>query len=142
MLLMNRVIRTKVPAVIRAPTSKVHKEARHQKKKKKEQQKDNTDNRRRAREVKYKVGDKVLLKQTKTTVKRPFDLEAYESTGTDGQQDSDEEDDWEYGLSVTDPGQQDDEQVQEEQTEVAEEQAQGVVQRQVTQERWHSDMEV
>ena len=32
MLLMNRVIRTKVPAVIRAPTSKVHKEARQQEK--------------------------------------------------------------------------------------------------------------
>ena len=58
-----------------------------------------------------------------------------QGTGIDGQQDSDEEDDWEYGLSVTAPGQQEDEQVQEEQAEAAEEQAQGVVQRQVPQER-------
>ena len=124
--------------------------------------------------MKHKVGDKVLLKQTKTTVKPPFDPEAYEveeirgteitarrgkkrvtrnvqrwkqmkerpaylrkqGTGIDGQQDSDEEDDWEYGLSVTAPGQQVDEQVQEEQAEAAEEQARGVVQRHIPQERW------
>ena len=45
MLLMNKVIRTKIPTVIRAPTSKVHKEARQKDRKKKEQQKEYADKR-------------------------------------------------------------------------------------------------
>ena len=124
--------------------------------------------------MKHKVGDKVLLRQTKTTVKLPFDPEAYEvkeirgaeitarrgekrvtrnlkrwkqlkerraylrkqNIGTRAQLDSEEEDYWEFGLTVTAPGQQDQGQVQEEQAEAVEEQAQARVQREVSQEKW------
>ena len=76
-LLMNRIIRTKVPAFIPTPTGKAHKEARQADKKEKEKQKNYADKKRRARYVEYKVGDRVLLRQTKTTVKPPYDPEAY-----------------------------------------------------------------
>ena len=54
-------------------------------KKRKEKQKNYADKKRRARYVEYKVGDRVLLKQTKTTTKPPYDPKAYiveEVTGT------------------------------------------------------------
>ena len=76
-LLMNRTIRTKVPVLIPCPTGKVHKEARQADKKQKEQQKNYADKHRRARVVEYTVGDSVLLRQTKTTVKPPHDPETY-----------------------------------------------------------------
>ena len=43
--------------------------------------------------MKHKVGDKVLLRQTKTTVKLPFDPEAYEVKeirGAEGREESDQ----------------------------------------------------
>ena len=76
-LLMNRIIRTKVPVFIPSPTGKAHKEARQADRKQKEKQKNYADKHRRARVVEHKVGDKVLLRQTKTTVKPPYDPEAY-----------------------------------------------------------------
>ena len=84
-LLMNRTIRTKVPVFIPKPTGKADKEARQADKKQKEKQKNYADKKRRARYVEYKVGDRVLLKQTKTTTKPPYDPKAYiveEVTGT------------------------------------------------------------
>ena len=77
-LLMNRTIRTKVPVFIPVPTGKAHKEARQADKLQKEKQKDYADKRRRAKVVKHKVGDKVLLRQSKTTIKPPYDPGAYE----------------------------------------------------------------
>ena len=76
-LLMNRTIRTKVPVLIPCPTGKAHEEARQADRKQKEKQKNYADKQRRARVVEYEVGDKVLLKQTKTTVKPPYDPEPY-----------------------------------------------------------------
>ena len=77
-MLMNRVFRTKVAALIMASTGKAHKEVRETDKKKKEQQKNYALKYRRARVVKYEAGDKVLLRQTKTKVKPPHNPEAYE----------------------------------------------------------------
>ena len=76
-LLMNRIIRTKVPVFILSPTGQAHKEARQADRKQKEKQKNDADKHRRARVMEHKVGDKILLRQTKTTVKPPYDTEAY-----------------------------------------------------------------
>ena len=75
--MMNRTIRTKVPVFIPSPTGKAHKEARQADKKQKEKHKNYTDKHRRARDVEHKVEDKVLLRQTKTTVNPPYDPETY-----------------------------------------------------------------
>ena len=76
-LMMNRKIRTKLPAIIKPINSKVHKEAREKDAKTREERKVKLDKRRRAKEVEYKEGDWVLIKQEKTSTKPPFDPKSY-----------------------------------------------------------------
>ena len=72
-LLLNRKIRIKVPGVIKKPECKEHKEAKEKHKEERTKQKKYADKHRRAKVKKVLVGDKVLLKQTKTTTKPPWD---------------------------------------------------------------------
>ena len=83
-LMMNRKIRTKLPAIIKPSKDKIHKEARETDAKTREERKVKLDKRRSAREIEYKVGDKVLIKQKKTTTQPPFDPRPYTITEVEG----------------------------------------------------------
>ena len=84
--MMNRKIRTKVPAIIKPRNDRVHREAREKDAKTREERRIKMDKRRKARYIDYKVGEKVLIKQKKTTIKPPFDPEPYTITEVDGMQ--------------------------------------------------------
>ena len=71
-LLLNRKIRIKVPGIIKEPQAKEHKEAKEKHKEERRKQKEYADRHRRAKKKRVLVGDEVLLKQTKTTTKPPW----------------------------------------------------------------------
>ena len=91
-MLYNRVIKTKLPLYHDVEESKEQKEVRAHHDKKKLQQKDNFDRRRRVKHKEVKVGDRVLIKQEKSTTKPPFspnlltvsDVKGNQITATDG----------------------------------------------------------
>ena len=85
-LMMNRKIRTKLPAIIKPSKDKAHREARERDAKTREERRNKLDKRRRARDIEYKIGDKVLIKQKKTTTKPPFDPKPYIITEVEGMQ--------------------------------------------------------
>ena len=85
-LMMNRKIRTKLPAIIKPIKNKVHCEARKKDASTREERKLKLDKRRRARDIEYKEGDRVLIKQKKTTTKPPFDPKPYTITKVEGMQ--------------------------------------------------------
>ena len=85
-LMMNRKIRTKLPAIIKPSTDKAHREARETDAKTREERKRKLDKRRSARDIEYKVGDKVQIKQKKTTTQPPFDPKPYKITEVEGVQ--------------------------------------------------------
>ena len=64
----------------------MHTEAREKDAKTREERKNKLDKRRRARDIEYKKGDKVLIKQNKTTIKPPFDPKPYTITKVEGMQ--------------------------------------------------------
>ena len=64
----------------------MHIEAREKDAKTREERKVKLDKRRRARDIEYKEGDRVLIKQKKTTVKPPFDPKPYTITKVEGMQ--------------------------------------------------------
>ena len=71
-LLQNRKLRIKVPGVIEKPKGANHKEARDKHTEERRKQKEYADRHRKAKKKKVLVGDEVLLKQTKTTTKPPW----------------------------------------------------------------------
>ena len=60
-LLMGRVIKTKLPALIRKPNTKEHRRAQENNKEAKRKAKEYADKRRRAKDREVKVGDKILI---------------------------------------------------------------------------------
>ena len=79
-LLMGRVIKTKLPALIRKPNTKEHRKAQENNKESKRKAKEYADKRRRAKDREVKVGDKILITQDKSTIRQPFDPNPYEVT--------------------------------------------------------------
>ena len=65
-IMMEIKIRTKLPTIISPPTSAVHQMAEEKEIISKAKHKVYTDRHRKAKEKQFEVGDKVLLKQTKT----------------------------------------------------------------------------
>ena len=76
-LMFNRKIRTKIPAVIKPSQAEHHVKAREKDAQTRLVRKQNRDKRRRAKDIEYKLGDKVLMSQKKSTVKPPFDPKPY-----------------------------------------------------------------
>ena len=76
-LMMNRELRTKLPSLHLEASSEVHHRVKQKDREAKLHQKQYADKHRRAKEVEIKMGDKVLLKQDKTTLKPPFDPEPF-----------------------------------------------------------------
>ena len=74
-LMMERKIKTKLPTIIAPPTSARHQQAQEKDIQSKAKHKTYAD--RRAKHRHIQIGDKVLVKQNKTTVKPPFDPEYY-----------------------------------------------------------------
>ena len=85
-LMMNRKIRTKLPAIIKPSKDRAHKEAREKDAKTREERKIKLDKRRRGKEIEYRIGDQVMIKQKKTTIKPPFDPKPYTVTEVEGMQ--------------------------------------------------------
>ena len=83
-LMMNRGIKTKIPTMIKTPTTPAHKEARQKDAAAKTKQKEYADKHRRATDRQYKVGDTVLLYQKKSTTKPPYDPDPFTVTTTEG----------------------------------------------------------
>ena len=83
-LMMNRVIRTKLPSLHQVPNSKEHQRVKEKDREAKVKQKRYADKHRRAKEKEIKIGDKVLIKQTKTTIHPPFDPEPFKVTSVTG----------------------------------------------------------
>ena len=79
-LIMGRRLRSKVPSLVKPGKGKVLKEARTKDKETKVQQKEVFDKRKRAVLKKVQPGDKVLIKQQKSSVKPPYDPKPYTVT--------------------------------------------------------------
>ena len=79
-LLMGRVIKTKIPALILKPIGREHREAQENNKEAKKKAKKYADKRRRAKDRDVKIGDEILIAQDKTTTKQPFDPHPYKVT--------------------------------------------------------------
>ena len=71
-LMMNRIIKTRLPALIKTPQTESHREARKKDREQREERKKVYDKRKKAKEQEVKIGDKVLIKQKKTTISPPF----------------------------------------------------------------------
>ena len=80
-LLMNRTMRTLLPGLSRAPSSKMDKEAREKDLEKKMYNKKCHDKRHRAKDKQVEMGDQVLVKQKKTSIKPPWDPNPYTVQG-------------------------------------------------------------
>ena len=76
-LMMNRRPRTRIPSLLRPELGKVHLEAQKQDRETREKRKEVFDKSKRAVMKKVKPGDKVLVKQQKTTLKPPYDPKPY-----------------------------------------------------------------
>ena len=76
-LMMERKIKTKLPTIIAPPTSARHQQAQEKDSQSKAKHKAYADRHRRARHRLIQVGDKVLVKQSKTTTKPPYDPDYY-----------------------------------------------------------------
>ena len=82
--MMGRVIRTKLPSLHQIPDTVEHQQAKEKDLLAKLKQKKYADKHRRAKEKVVKIGDKVLLKQEKTTIKPLFDPEPFKVTEVRG----------------------------------------------------------
>ena len=83
-LMMGRIIRTKLPSLHQVPNTEEHQLVKQKDAEAKRKQKKYADKHRRAKDKKVQVGDKVLLKQDKTTIHPPFDPEPFEVTTVQG----------------------------------------------------------
>ena len=85
-MIMLRAARTKIPSIRRGVENTMRKEAKEKDEEKKKTRKEVYDKKHRSKEVKITPGDKVLIKQEKTTIKPPFDPNPYEVTQVKGTQ--------------------------------------------------------
>jgi hypothetical protein len=85
-LIMNRRLKTKVPARLATSDTRMHQEAKVKDKAMRLDRKEVYDKKHRVKEQTIKMGDKVLIKQQKTTVKPPFDPKPYSVTEVKGTQ--------------------------------------------------------
>ena len=85
-LMIRRQIKTLVPSFMRPTTEKVDKEAKATNNHNSEKRKERYDKKRRVKEVKMVPGDRVLIKQRKTTVKPPYDPKPYTVVTVQGTQ--------------------------------------------------------
>jgi transposase InsO family protein len=76
-LMMNRRPRTRIPSLLRPELGKVHQEAQEMDRETREKRKEVFDKRKRAVKKEVKPGDKVLIKQQKTTLNPPYDPKPY-----------------------------------------------------------------
>jgi hypothetical protein len=76
-LMMNRNVKTKLPVLIRPPRSELHLTAQDNDRAAKAKHKEYGDKHRRARHTEVVVGDRVLIKQSKTTTRQPWDPAPY-----------------------------------------------------------------
>ena len=76
-LMMGRIIRTRVPRLIKTSPTKTLQEARIKDKETRLARKEKHDKRKTAKEKKIEKGDRVLISQRKTTVKPPYDPKPY-----------------------------------------------------------------
>ena len=79
-LMMNRNIRTKLPVLIDPPKDATHLAAQDNDRAAKAKHKEYGDKHRRAQHKVVMVGDRVLIKQKKTTTKQPWDPDPYTVT--------------------------------------------------------------
>ena len=78
-LMTGRIIRTKIPQLMKRLDTKADlEEARQQDQQTKLRRKELRDQRKTAKEKDYKIGDRVLISQRKTTTKPPFDPRSFE----------------------------------------------------------------
>ena len=85
-LMMGRVVRTRVPQLIKTPKNKSLQEAKQKDRETREKRKEKFDKRKTAKERDIKEGDRVLVAQKKTTTKPPFDPKPYKVTEVKGSQ--------------------------------------------------------
>merc|ERR1712059_151974 len=85
-LMMRRPIRTRVPGMMKQATDKTNKEAKAQDEKTRRERKERYDRKKRVKECHIKPGDRVLIKQERTTVRPPYDPKPYEVTEVKGAQ--------------------------------------------------------
>ena len=85
-LMIRRQIRTRVPMLMKSTTEKVDVEAKAMDRVAREKRKDMFDNRKHAKTKEVIMGDKVLVKQAKPSVKPPFDPKPYVVTEVKGTQ--------------------------------------------------------
>ena len=83
-LIMGRLLKTKVPSLVKPATRKIHKEAKEQDKKSRQIRKLQRDFKRRATTKTMVPGGCILIKQQKTTTKPPFDPKPYTVTKVKG----------------------------------------------------------
>ena len=76
-LMMGRVIRTRVPRLIKTPKNQILKEARKKDQETRMIRKEKLDKRKTAKEKKIEKGDLILVSQRKTTTKPPYDPKPY-----------------------------------------------------------------
>ena len=76
-MIMLRRMKTKIPAIMKPSDSDVHKEGKKRDKTTRADRKKTFDKKHRVREEKIQPGDRVLIKQQKTTIKPPFDPKPY-----------------------------------------------------------------
>ena len=77
-LMMGRRLKTKIPAKLAASDTQAHQEAKEKDRATRLERKVIYDKKHRTREQEIKPGDKVLVKQQKTTTKPPFDPKPYQ----------------------------------------------------------------
>ena len=85
-LMIRRQIKTRLPIMMKATTDKVDKEAKAVDREAREKRKTRFDKAKHVREQEVVVGNKVLLKQQKSSIKPPFDPEPYTVTEVKGTQ--------------------------------------------------------
>ena len=85
-LMMGRRLKTKIPARLAASDTQAHQEAKEKDKVTRLQRKEVYDKKNRTREQEIKPGDRVLVKQQKTSTKPPFDPKPYQVKEVKGTQ--------------------------------------------------------
>ena len=85
-LMFGRDIQTKLPQVTTPSTGDHHDRARTKNEEYKKKTKERYDKKRRVKEVRMVPGDRVLIKQSKTTVKPPYDPKLYSVVTVEGTQ--------------------------------------------------------
>ena len=83
-LMFNRKMMTKLPQIPIKPNKRLDKEVREKHDEEKMKQKKYADQKRKAKEKEVQVGDKIMIKQKKSSVKTPWDPEPYNVVGIKG----------------------------------------------------------